>query len=234
MSKLLGDLADIQRKLKATKSQFNSFGKYNYRSCEDILEAVKPLLKHNILIITDEPIEVGGRIYIRATATFSGDGQVIETSAVAREAETKKGMDDAQITGSASSYARKYALNGLFCIDDNKDPDTGPPVELSFDKVKLHQEKVREHFQSISCIKEYLPQNGVDGRGSDMGYAMEAWFEVPLADRRILALAPSKGGIFTTAERAIVCGQEFTAEHTRRVKEGLEKPTTPDDYENNR
>jgi len=233
MSKLLGDLADIQRKLKATKSQFNSFGKYNYRSCEDILEAVKPLLKHNILIITDEPIEVGGRIYIRATATFSGDGQVIEASAVAREAETKKGMDDAQITGSASSYARKYALNGLFCIDDNKDPDTGPPVELSFDKVKLHQEKVREHFPSVAAIKEHLSAIDIEVSG-DMELAMEAWFEIPLADRRILALAPSKGGIFTTAERAIVCGQEFTAEHTRRVKEGLEKPTTPDDYENNR
>ena len=232
MSDLLKKLADIQRKLKAPKGQFNAFGKYNYRSCEDILEAVKPLLGGSALTIDDEVIQVGTRIYIKATVTIIGDdNKVVSATAVAREAETKKGMDDAQITGSASSYARKYALNGLFCIDDNKDPDTGPPVELSFDKVRLHQEKVREHFASVSAIKVNLGPEPVDG---GMSYAMEAWFEIPIADRRILALAPSKGGIFTTAERSIVCGQEFTAEHTRRVKEGLEKPKTPDDYENNR
>jgi len=217
MSVLLGHLADIQKNLKATKSQFNSFGKYSYRSCEDILEAVKPLLGHNVLTIDDEVIEVGGRVYIKATARLTGeDTTFISTSAIAREAASKKGMDDAQITGSASSYARKYALNGLFCIDDNKDPDVEPATDDRLNKVKLHQEKVREHFHSVYGIKSAL-------ECEDMEVAMEAWFEIPVDDRRILVLAPSKGGIFTTAERGIVCGEKFTAEYRRRIKEGLEE-----------
>jgi len=118
-------LAEIQSKLKAPKGQYNSFGKYNYRSCEDILEAVKPLLTDCVLTLRDEVVEVGGRVYVKATATLATperDG--IEAIAFAREPETKKGMDASQITGTASSYARKYALNGLFCIDDTKDADT--------------------------------------------------------------------------------------------------------------
>lgn len=121
------ELILIQKSLKAPKSNRNSFGNYNYRSCEDILEAVKPLLAKNecYLTLTDEVISVGNRIYIRATATLTNsEGKSIVTSALAREEETKKGMDASQITGAASSYARKYALNGLFCIDDTKDADT--------------------------------------------------------------------------------------------------------------
>lgn len=114
----------IQQNLKAPKNQFNDFGKYKYRSCEDILEAVKPLLNGCLLTMSDAIVEVGGRNYIEATVKFS-DGKNIETvKAYARESETKKGMDESQITGSASSYARKYALNGLFLIDDTKDADT--------------------------------------------------------------------------------------------------------------
>jgi len=128
MTKIYRDLSDIQSKLKAPKNQYNNFGKYKYRNCEDILEAVKPLLKeYNIsLIITDEILFVGGRYYIKATAKLHKDEEMttIEVSAIAREPENKKGMDESQITGAASSYARKYALNGLFCIDDTKDPDS--------------------------------------------------------------------------------------------------------------
>jgi hypothetical protein len=119
-------LTKIQAELKAPKNQKNSFGGYNYRSCEDILEAVKPLLKkHNsCLTISDAIKEIGGRIYVEATVKFEGgDNSHAEVTAYAREAETKKGMDDSQITGAASSYARKYALNGLFLIDDTKDAD---------------------------------------------------------------------------------------------------------------
>lgn len=118
-------LIHIQGELKAPKSQENKFGGYKYRSCEDILEAVKPLLKKEkvTLTISDDIVEVGGRVYVKATATLSDGEETISTSAFAREAETKKGMDDSQITGSASSYARKYALNGLFAIDDTKDAD---------------------------------------------------------------------------------------------------------------
>jgi hypothetical protein len=120
-------LINIQAELKAPKSQRNSFGGYSYRSCEDILEAVKPLLqKHDVaLIIRDSMESIYDRVYVKSTAMLfeRTGGLVAEAHAYAREAENKKGMDEAQITGSASSYARKYALNGLFCIDDTKDAD---------------------------------------------------------------------------------------------------------------
>lgn len=149
------ELRFIQQALKAPKGQYNYFGKYKYRSCEDILEAVKPLLKETncMLTISDdifcigEPIvkyktckttdkngrdleeerfdSINGRVYIKATATLTNkDGKSVSVCGFAREEETKKGMDSSQITGAASSYARKYALNGLFCIDDNKDSDS--------------------------------------------------------------------------------------------------------------
>lgn len=117
-------LAKIQKELKAPKDLRNNFGGYNYRSAESILEAVKPLLDGAILTLEDDIMLVGDRFYIKATATFQDGDYVKTTTAFAREPEAKKGMDDSQITGTASSYARKYALNGLFCIDDNKDADT--------------------------------------------------------------------------------------------------------------
>lgn len=116
-------LKKIQKELKAPKSQRNNFGNYNYRSCEDILEAVKPLLWDGILTLNDEIVEVGGRIYVKAIATITDGTNTISATAFAREAENKKGMDEAQITGACSSYARKYALNWLFLIDDTKDQD---------------------------------------------------------------------------------------------------------------
>ncbi|MEN4767289.1 ERF family protein [Duffyella gerundensis] len=117
-------LAEIQRTLNAPKNQYNSFGKYKYRSCEDILEGVKPLLNGLFLSISDEIVPIGDRYYVRATATIT-DGESNHTAtAMAREEESKKGMDAAQVTGATSSYARKYCLNGLFGIDDSKDADT--------------------------------------------------------------------------------------------------------------
>lgn len=120
------ELVEIQTRLKAPKGQYNTFGKYKYRSCEDILEAVKPILSEQkcTLVIADDIILVGSRIYVKATATIKNEkGETEVVTAFAREEETKKGMDASQVTGAASSYARKYALNGLFCIDDNKDSD---------------------------------------------------------------------------------------------------------------
>jgi len=120
------ELIAIQSNLRVPKNQYNSFGQYYFRSAEDILEALKPLLAANdcILTLSDEIVLIGGRYYIKATASLTNkDGVVVSTNAFAREEESKKGMDGAQITGAASSYARKYALNGLFCIDDTKDPD---------------------------------------------------------------------------------------------------------------
>ena len=123
-------LGAIQQALQAPKSQFNEFGKYKYRSCEDVLAAVKPLLdEHKCVLLLKDGIETAeGRVYIKATAQFfdaesAEPNKCIEVTAFAREEETKKGMDASQVTGAASSYARKYALNGLFCIDDNKDSD---------------------------------------------------------------------------------------------------------------
>ena len=115
----------IQQNLAAPKNQRNNFGNYNYRSCEDILTAVKPLLKDCCASLTldDDIVMIGDRIYVKAIASLEWGGTNIQTTAFAREELTKKGMDAAQITGSASSYARKYALNGLFCIDDTKDAD---------------------------------------------------------------------------------------------------------------
>ena len=117
-------LSKIQKELKAPKNQFNSFGKYPYRSCEDILEAVKPLLNGAVLTLSDEVVEVGGRIYVKATARFIDGDFSLFTTAYAREPEDRKGMDASQITGTASSYSRKYCLNGMFLIDDTKDADT--------------------------------------------------------------------------------------------------------------
>jgi len=121
-------LLTVQEKLKAPKSQYNDFGKYNYRNCEDILEAVKPILTkiNAALVITDTIINIQQRFYVEATAKFidADTGESTEVKAYAREDEMKKGMDGSQITGSSSSYARKYALNGLFLIDDTKDADT--------------------------------------------------------------------------------------------------------------
>ena len=117
-------LCNIQKNLDAPKGQWNDYSSFAYRSCEDILEGVKPLLDGLTLILSDDIKQVSERIYVVATATISDGEKSISNTAMAREPLTKKGMDESQITGTASSYARKYALNGLFCIDDEKDADS--------------------------------------------------------------------------------------------------------------
>lgn len=136
------ELSRIQKELKAPKGQFNRFGNYKYRSCEDILEAVKPLLGDCSLTVSDEIIVVADRFYIKATAKLSlSDNEFVANSALAREPESKKGMDEAQVTGATSSYARKYALNGLFAIDDTKDADAGKDEQAEDFKKSAAQEK---------------------------------------------------------------------------------------------
>jgi len=146
-------LINIQQHLKCNKSQYNSFGQYHYRSCEDILEAVKPLLAENecVLTLSDDIVAVGDRIYVKATAILAKGDQEIGVTAYAREEEKKKGMDGAQITGSASSYARKYALNGLFCIDDTKDADYNNQM---FDDAKGDKKK-DEPKNETDYLSEY-------------------------------------------------------------------------------
>ena len=141
------ELIEIQKELKAPKGQYNSFGKYKYRSAEDILESVKPLCaKYGCeLTLSDEMVYIGDRYYIKATAKIEHEGSSsVSVSAYAREAETKKGMDESQITGTASSYARKYALNGLFCIDDTKDADTDEYVKKTRSAKKSDASEVTE------------------------------------------------------------------------------------------
>jgi hypothetical protein len=129
-------LSKIQQELKAPKGQMNSFGGYRYRSCEDIVEAVKPLLNGLTLTISDEVLSFTDRFYVKATATISDGKNTIQTSAFAREPLERKGMDPSQITGATSSYARKYALNGMFAIDDTKDADTDEFVKRTDEDAK--------------------------------------------------------------------------------------------------
>ena len=162
-------LHSIQQQLKAPKGQFNEFGNYRYRSCEDILEAVKPLLAEHkaALTINDEVVSVGNRIYVMATATLAVGENTVCVSAYAREPENKRGMDEAQITGATSSYARKYALNGLFAIDDTKDPDATNTHEKEKETPKAKPTKpvpVKGNItkEQQSTIMDMVAEAGVD------------------------------------------------------------------------
>lgn len=156
-------LLNIQTELKAPKGQYNSFGGYKYRSCEDILEAVKPLLKDNkcTLRITDDVVQIGERYYIKATAILTdleeSDGyreREVQNTAYAREEETKKGQDGSQLTGTASSYARKYALNGLFLIDDTKDADTDEHKKETGEEEKTEKLATEKQIELLKKIAE--------------------------------------------------------------------------------
>lgn len=183
--KLHEKLLAIQTKLKAPKGQYNSFGNFNYRSAEDILEAVKPLNVEQglLLTITDEIKEVGGRIYVVATATVSDGTDELKVSAFAREPENKKGMDESQITGATSSYARKYALNGLYAIDDNKDADTDEhkqqqdnaskkqPAQKQQQKQQQQQEKGFTEQELHELVEKYV--RNIEALGVDRAKLIE-------------------------------------------------------------
>lgn len=158
------ELVEIQRHLKAPKNQRNNFGKYNYRSCEDILEAVKPLankLECSVLL-SDKVVIVGDRIYVEATAVlFKDDDNTVSVCALAREPLSQKGMNEAQITGSASSYARKYALNGLFAIDDTKDSDTDEYTKQTTKSSAktVSKPKTKSRISKISTVEALLKKD---------------------------------------------------------------------------
>ena len=183
--KLHEKLLAIQTKLKAPKGQYNSFGKYSYRSAEDILEAVKPLNAEQgvLLTITDEIKEIGGRVYVVATATVSDGTDELKVSAFAREPENKKGMDESQITGATSSYARKYALNGLYAIDDNKDADTNEhkqqqenapkkqPAQKQQQKQQQQQEQGLTEQELHELVEKYV--RNIEALGVDRAKLIE-------------------------------------------------------------
>lgn len=171
---LIEKLALIQSELKAPKNQYNSFGKYKYRNCEDILEAVKPLLKkHGLtLLISDDIMVYGERTYVRADATITDGIEERICYGYAREPLSKKGMDESQVTGASSSYARKYALNGLFLIDDTKDADALPPQAT-----ESHSQAQK---QAKPTIKTEDPQ--IKAKGEELRQIINQWCELNGAD----------------------------------------------------
>ncbi len=167
---MITKLIEVQKLLKAPKNQYNSFGEYHYRSCEDILEAVKPLLAERglLMTITDSVELIGDRYYIKATVKVTDGTQTYEVSAYARETLERKKMDDAQLTGAASTYARKYALNGIFLIDDAKDADALPPADAkpaekskafnASDEYYKLKEAARKKGVSDDSLKKFITQ----------------------------------------------------------------------------
>lgn len=205
-------LSIIQSKLNAPKNQYNSFGKYNYRSCEDILLALKPLLAEHqaTILLSDEVVEVGSFAFLKATATFKCGDEIETVSAFAKHPLEKKGMDDSQITGAASSYARKYALNGLFAIDDNKDPDAtnqhgkdNPPVNPP-PRSQRTQPQVQQTAPAappadpIDTMLKYL---GAFNVTKDM---IEKYFNCP-----ITALAQQQIATLRAASKHLKAGENF-------------------------
>lgn len=185
-------LINIQKKLKAPKSKFNSFGKYKYRSCEDILEAVKPLLAEEgcTLTLSDDILMIGDRFYVKATATITDGTEQFSVSALAREDESKKGMDGSQITGTASSYARKYALNGLLLIDDTKDADTDEYANTTkggMEKPKIDRKNNEPSPTGITpggvnYIMELCEHTGTDPQKILDGYKVKTFYEMSMDD----------------------------------------------------
>ena len=179
MSEIKQKILNIQSELKAPKGQYNSFGKYKYRSAEDILEALKPLLVKNglLLTISDEIELIGDRHYVKATVTVQGENsESVQVSAYAREALNKKGMDESQITGTASSYARKYALNGMWAIDDTKDSDTDEYAQRTAEKNK-HEDKTKQSNNQEYITHEQrkgLQNNAIILHGRDATKAITA------------------------------------------------------------
>lgn len=173
-------LAIIQQELIAPKNQYNSFGKYNYRSCEDILEGLKPCMKKvgAAVTVSDEVVQMGDRYYIKATATLhdTESSGSISNTAYAREDEGKKGMDVSQVTGATSSYARKYALNGLFCIDDVKDADTRDNRQNEAKEQKQAEEQQKEFENSvISEVKIKALEARCEKEGVDTGKILKLY-----------------------------------------------------------
>jgi len=158
---IIKELSRIQKEIKANKSQFNNFGKYKYRSCEDILQALKPIMSSGFTIqLTDEIQFIGDRYYVKAKAIFTNGEEKIETVGFARESEIKKGMDTSQVTGASSSYARKYALSGLLALDDNKDSDFNKNQEKT-NKLKKTINKTQKELQTLNSV---IPKGVHEGK----------------------------------------------------------------------
>lgn len=210
-------LVAIQSKLKAPKGQFNSFGKYHYRSAEDILEAVKPLLaEHNVVLNMSDRVElIGARYYIVSTAKVIKGEEEIVSEGRAREDESKKGMDGAQVTGTSSSYARKYALNGLFCIDDTKDADTDEYAKQQQAAPKQAKQAAKpaqpapQPYPELDMEKELLAESEAN-QAQSSAELTAIWNKYTLKTSPHYHPAFSKEGVFRKAVAAR--GQQLKAE----------------------
>lgn len=205
------ELSKVQGALRAAKDKKNDFGNYSYRSAESIMQALKPHLGENVVIITDSIEEIAGRFYVKATAIYANGKEKIEVSAFAREALNKKGMDEAQITGSASSYARKYALNGLFLIDDNKDADTQDNTKVldaHGQKLVAMNQAYKANKKSVDFVKDSLLNGQYES-------AAEAMAELDQEVRMALNVAPTKGGIWTLEETKLFQSKEYADARTK-------------------
>ena len=191
-------LLKIQGSLKAPKGQYNGFGKYKYRSCEDILEALKPLLVENKAVVTinDSLVQIGERYYVQAVATLIDveDGEKVSVMAYAREALSKKGMDESQVTGATSSYARKYALNGLFAIDDNKDMDYMQGQFTGENKGNNKQNKAKKDYWAMAH-RERVTSGEFEGLTlieveKDNPAVIDEWYKLcPAGDKKMMLKA---------------------------------------------
>ncbi len=183
MQEFIKKIVAIQSSLNAPKNQYNSFGKYKYRSCEDILEALKPLLSQHGLVqtITDSVEFLGERYYIKASVVVTDGVNRIENAAMAREEESKKGMDASQLTGATSSYARKYALNGMWCIDDSKDADTNEHTaqtsnqSASNKQSQSHTQQANQQSWKIDRSQLAKLENAIMQKGYSVQSACEVW-----------------------------------------------------------
>lgn len=183
MQEFIKKIVAIQSSLNAPKNQYNSFGKYKYRSCEDILEALKPLLSQHGLVqtITDSVEFLGDRYYIKASVVVTDGVNRIENSAMAREEESKKGMDASQLTGATSSYARKYALNGMWCIDDSKDADTNEHTTQTGNQSannkqsQSHAQQANQQNWKIGRSQITAIENAIVQKGYSVQSACEVW-----------------------------------------------------------
>ena len=208
----MSGLAKIQSKLNAPKNQYNSFGKYNYRSCEDILLALKPLLAEHqaTILLSDEVVAIGNSLFLKATATLKCGDEIETVSAFAKHPLEKKGMDDSQITGAASSYARKYALNGLFAIDDNKDPDATNQHGKDAPPVNPPQRTQRTQPQTPQTAPAAPPADPIDTMLKYLGAfnvtqdMIEKYFNCP-----ITALAQQQIATLRAATKHLKAGENF-------------------------
>lgn len=224
--KIYGQLAKIQQELKAPKNLYNKFGNYNYRNAEGILESVKPLLGGLALVINDEPVLIGERYYIKATATLTDGEESVSAVAYAREDEQKKGMDGCQLTGACSSYARKYALNALLMIDDAKDSDDDALSPKNPDNQKKDEKPIQKLVKQdspakVEIAKKIPPANPVKEYIANELVFMGQMFEIPDKGEMIKRFGEMRQSLIESGTIPNVDSDHQTMEQAKQMIEAI-------------